>query len=111
MAAVAKERKTLVDKIGRKRARGLKYLLIALPFMIYVFAFSYVPLIGWVYSVFDYKIGQRFLDFGNMVFIGLDNFKKLYQERSEVLRVMRNTLVMSGLGLLATPVPDRKSVV
>ena len=83
MAAVAKERKTLVDKIGRKRARGLKYLLIAVPFMVYVFAFSYVPLIGWVYSVFDYKIGQRFLDFGNMVFIGLDNFKKLYQERSE----------------------------
>lgn len=61
MAAVAKERKTLVDKIGRKRARGLKYLLIAVPFMIYVFAFSYVPLIGWVYSIFDYKIGQRFL--------------------------------------------------
>lgn len=105
MAAVAKERKTLVDKIGRKRARGLKYLLIAVPFMIYVFAFSYVPLIGWVYSIFEYKIGQRFLDFGNMVFIGLDNFKKLYQERSEVLRVMRNTLVMSSLGLLATPVP------
>lgn len=93
------------EKFGRKKIRGFKYLLLAVPFLIYVFAFSYVPLVGWIYSVFDYKIGQRFLDFGSMVFIGFDNFRKLFTERSEVLRVMRNTLALSALGLLATPIP------
>lgn len=97
--------KTLAERLGRKKVRGIKYLLLAIPFLIYVFAFSYVPLIGWIYSVFDYRIGQKFLDFGNMVFIGFKNFQKLYTERSEVLRVLRNTLALSGLKLLATPIP------
>ena len=105
MTAVKKERTTLTEKLGARKVRGLKYLLIAVPFIIYVFSFSYVPLMGWIYSVFDYKMGQPFLDFNNMVFIGLDNFRKLYRERTEVLRVLRNTLVMSGLGLLGSPIP------
>lgn len=101
-----KERKhVLTERLGRKKVRGLKYLLLAVPFLVYVFAMSYVPLMGWIYSVFDYKLGQRFLDPGSMTFVGLENFRKLFYERSEVMRVMRNTLVMSGLGLLSTPVP------
>lgn len=103
------EREKVRNCIGRedwkKKLRGIKYLLLAVPFLIYVFAFSYVPLVGWIYSVFDYKIGQKFLDFGSMVFVGLGNFQKLFTERSEVLRVLRNTLALSALGLLATPVP------
>lgn len=103
--SVKKSETALAERIGRKKLRGIKYLLLAVPFLIYVFAFSYIPLVGWIYSVFDYKIGQKFLDFGSMVFVGLDNFQKLFTERSEVLRVLRNTLALSALGLLATPVP------
>ena len=103
--SVKKSETALAERIGRKKLRGIKYLLLAVPFLIYVFAFSYVPLVGWIYSVFDYKIGQKFLDFGSMVFVGLSNFQKLFTERSEVLRVLRNTLALSALGLLATPVP------
>ena len=103
--SVKKSETALASRIGRKKLRGIKYLLLAVPFLIYVFAFSYVPLVGWIYSVFDYKIGQKFLDFGSMVFVGLGNFQKLFTERSEVLRVLRNTLALSALGLLATPVP------
>ena len=103
--SVKKSETALAERIGRKKLRGIKYLLLAVPFLIYVFAFSYVPLVGWIYSVFDYKIGQKFLDFGSMVFVGLGNFQKLFTERSEVLRVLRNTLALSALGLLATPVP------
>lgn len=103
--SMKKSETALAERIGRKKLRGIKYLLLAVPFLIYVFAFSYVPLVGWIYSVFDYKIGQKFLDFGSMVFIGLGNFQKLFTERSEVLRVLRNTLALSALGLLATPVP------
>ena len=75
------EESLLVRRLGRRRVRGLKYTLLAVPFMVYIFAMNYVPLIGWLYSVFDYRLGQKFLDFGNMVFVGLDNFKKLYNER------------------------------
>ena len=103
--SVKKSETALAERIGRKKLRGIKYLLLAVAFLIYVFAFSYVPLVGWIYSVFDYKIGQKFLDFGSMVFVGLGNFQKLFTERSEVLRVLRNTLALSALGLLATPVP------
>ena len=103
--SVKKSETALAERIGRKKLRGINYLLLAVPFLIYVFAFSYVPLVGWIYSVFDYKIGQKFLDFGSMVFVGLGNFQKLFTERSEVLRVLRNTLALSALGLLATPVP------
>ena len=103
--SVKKSETALAERIGRKKLRGIKYLLLAVPFLIYVFAFSYVPLVGWIYSVFDYKIGQKFLDFGSMVFVGLGNFQKLFTERSEVLRVLRHTLALSALGLLATPVP------
>ena len=103
--SVKKSETALAERIGRKKLRGIKYLLLAVPFLIYVFAFSYVPLVGWIYSVFYYKIGQKFLDFGSMVFVGLGNFQKLFTERSEVLRVLRNTLALSALGLLATPVP------
>ena len=103
--SVKESETALAERIGRKKLRGIKYLLLAVPFLIYVFAFSYVPLVGWIYSVFDYKIGQKFLDFGSMVFVGLGNFQKLFTERSEVLRVLRNTLALSALGLLATPVP------
>ena len=103
--SVKKSETALAERIGRKKLRGIKYLLLAVPFLIYVFAYSYVPLVGWIYSVFDYKIGQKFLDFGSMVFVGLGNFQKLFTERSEVLRVLRNTLALSALGLLSTPVP------
>lgn len=103
--SVKKSETALAERIGRKKLRGIKYLLLAVPFLIYVFAFSYVPLVGWIYSVFDYKIGQKFLDFGSMFFVGLGNFQKLFTERSEVLRVLRNTLALSALGLLSTPVP------
>ena len=40
---VKTERKTLVERLGRKKVRGLKYLLIAVPFLLYVFAMNYVP--------------------------------------------------------------------
>lgn len=92
-------------QINQGQRLGLKYFLISVPFIIYVIAFNYVPLIGWIYSIFDYKMGQQFLDFKHLQFIGLDNFVKLFNQRDEVLRVLRNTMVMSILNLLASPIP------
>ena len=40
--SVKKSETALAERIGRKKLRGIKYLLLAVPFLIYVFAFSYV---------------------------------------------------------------------
>ncbi|MGN1141923.1 MAG: ABC transporter permease, partial [Oliverpabstia sp.] len=77
------------------------YLLMALPFLIFVFAFSYVPLFGWYYSFTDYKVGQLFT---SAEFVGLKHFNKLLHD-TDVIRVLRNTLVMSGLNILTSPLP------
>ncbi|MFD0712835.1 ABC transporter permease subunit [Paenibacillus sp. GCM10027626] len=87
-------------RVGKKRSFTL--FLAALPFVIFVLMFSYVPLFGWIYSFFNYKPALR-LD--QMNFVGFDNFAKLYSDRHTVLQVMKNTLAMSFLNLLTAPLP------
>lgn len=88
-------------KVGKIKAE-YRLFLMALPFIIFVFAFSYVPLFGWIYGLFDYKPG---LSLSEMNFVGLKNFAKIITDWRDLSRVLRNTLVMSGLGLLAAPIP------
>ena len=93
-------------KVGKFRAGKIKpkyrLFFMALPFIIFVFAFAYVPIFGWMYGFFDYKPGLALSD---MEFVGLKNFMKIFTDWRDLSRVLRNTLVMSGLGLLAAPIP------
>lgn len=73
-----------------------------MPFVLFVFAFYYVPLFGWIYAFFDYKIGRHLID---MQFVGLYNFEKLFDQYTEIARILRNTIVMSMLNILFTPLP------
>ncbi|WP_246188182.1 ABC transporter permease [Paenibacillus tengchongensis] len=74
-----------------------KYLyLMSLPFVIWVFIFSYLPLWGWTMAFQNYKPAKSF---GEQKWVGLDNFKELFQDERFYL-VLRNTLAMSGLGLV-----------
>jgi len=79
---------------------GMKYLLIALPFMIFTFMFSYVPLFGWLIAFTDYTIGTRITA---LQFTGFSAFTDILKQKNEVLRVTTNSLAMSGLGLLSSP--------
>lgn len=82
-----------------------KLFLIMLPFIALVLIFSYLPLYGWRYAFFDYTPGTV-LSKDN--FTGLKWFKYLFQDaqtRADVLNVMRNTLIMSGLGIATSWVP------
>jgi len=66
---------------------------------------AYLPLWGWRYAFFDYKAGGE-LTAEN--FVGLKWFTILFQNestRSDILRVLENTLAMSGLGILTSWVP------
>lgn len=82
-----------------------RLFLMFLPIVILAFLFSYLPLFGWRYAFFDYKAGEQ-LSFDN--YVGFKWFTQLFQNaatRSDVVRVLRNTLAMSGLGILTSWVP------
>lgn len=79
--------------------------LMLLPILFLSFLFAYLPLWGWRYAFFDYTAGGT-LSAEN--FVGLKWFTMLFQNevtRADFFRVLRNTLAMSGLGLLTTWVP------
>lgn len=45
-------RKTQREKglIGKRMPEGKKFFLVSIPFVIFVFAFAYIPLFGWAYA-------------------------------------------------------------
>lgn len=73
--------------------------LMAIPFIGLAILFGYLPLLGWRYAFFNYKAGDT-LSLKN--FAGTKWFTYLlqnYATRNDIIRVMKNTLGMSGLGL------------
>ncbi len=82
-----------------------KLFLMFLPIIAFVFVFSYLPLWGWRYAFFDYSAGQSLsMD----KFVGFKWFTYLFQNsatRGDILRVLKNTLIMSGLGIATSWVP------
>ena len=97
-------RKTQREKglIGKRMPEGKKFFLVSIPFVIFVFAFAYIPLFGWAYAFFDYRPGLSLLDCD---FVGFKIFAKILNNKNELIRVMRNTLAMSFIGLLGMPLP------
>lgn len=80
-------------------AQKFRLLLMILPFLILCIVFAYLPLYGWRYAFFDYKPGTA-LTADN--FSGLKWFRLLFGNpatRNDLIRVIRNTLVMSTLGI------------
>jgi len=82
--------------------RRLSLTLMALPFVAFVFMFSYVPLHGWIYSLYEYIPGIPL--FKNR-FVGLDNFAYILKDMNNIRRVLTNTLTFYGLGLLTSVIP------
>ena len=76
--------------------------LLFVPFLIYIIAFKYVPIAGWALSFVRYKPG---LQFWQCKFVGLENFTHIFAQGKTFLKVMKNTMVMSGLDLLFFPIP------
>lgn len=77
-------------------------LLLVLPFIALVFVFNYLPLFGWSYAFVDYAPGVPLLE---QDFVGLKYFKLILDGGNDFGIVMRNTLVMSFLSLLTSPLP------
>jgi len=82
-----------------------KLFLLLLPFIILIAVFAYLPLAGWRFAFFNYRAGipLKWSDFA-----GFSWFASIISSparRMEIVRVMRNTLAMSGLGILTSWLP------
>lgn len=71
-------------------------LLITVPFIFYLFLFSYLPIFGWIWSFFDFRPGIAItMD----DFVGFKHYKELFSDDTFWL-ALRNTLVLSALNLI-----------
>ena len=84
---------------------GMKLFLVALPFFVMYFLFSYLPVRGWIYSFYDYKPG---IALENTKFVGFENFVKMFVNpinRREFVQVMKNTLFFAIAGIATSFFP------
>ena len=92
---------TLLKKLYENQR--LRLFLLALPFVVFVFMFAYVPLAGWVTAFYHYRPG---IPLSRSEFVGWDNFRLITTfYRPQVVGVLRNTIVFAVLGLLSSPIP------
>lgn len=86
-------------QMSRKKKRALTEFLYILPFLILVALFSYFPIYGWIYAFHDYRPP---FPIGADTYVGFKWFATIINNPvrlSNVLRVLRNTFVMSGISL------------
>ncbi len=82
-----------------------RLFLMFMPVLFLTFLFAYLPIYGWRFAFFDYKVGDT-LSAEN--FVGFKWFAYLFENpatRMDLVRVLRNTLIMSGLGIATSWLP------
>ncbi len=96
----------LKKKVKKKVSRDGKIMFLCIvPFLILAFLFSYFPLHGWIYSLYDYKPA---LGLSGSEFVGLRWFKLLVSSKTQIdqiIQVMKNTFAMSFLGIATSILP------
>lgn len=98
---------TIPRNMEEKMEMEEKYrlFLMFLPVLVLTVIFCYLPLYGWRFAFFDYKVGDALTSEN---FVGFKWFSYLFTNeatRNDLLRVLRNTLVMSGLGIATSWLP------
>jgi putative aldouronate transport system permease protein len=82
-----------------------KLFIMFLPVLLLAFLFSYLPIYGWRYAFYDTKAGAELT---SDLFVGFRNFTTLIRDpgtRGKIRQVLRNTRVMSGLGISTSWLP------
>ena len=86
-------------------AEQYRLFIMFLPVLLLTFVFAYLPIYGWRYAFFNAKAGDELTP---KIFVGFKNFTDLVNNagiRMDILKVLRNTLVMSGLGIATSWLP------
>lgn len=86
---------------SRMKKRKWKLLLLALPLMVLVVLFHYVPLFGWFISFIEYKPGYKLLD---NAFVGFKYFRMILTNR-DIFNALTNTLILSSISFCLLPLP------
>lgn len=92
--AVSNKSKTITWK---KIVKQKELVLLTIPFIIFTLIFNYIPLFGWIMAFQNYKPALGVL---GSKFVGLENFKFLFVNNADFLRVIRNTLAMGVINLV-----------
>lgn len=83
-----------------------RLFIMFLPVLLLSFVFAYLPIYGWRYAFYDARAGQ---ELGvDAAFVGWQNFSNLINDpgtSQQILQVLRNTLIMSGLGIATSWLP------
>ncbi|GAA4488198.1 ABC transporter permease [Microbacterium panaciterrae] len=98
-----KKRRATRTREGGKRSFTM--FLCIVPFLVLVFLFSYFPLYGWIYSLFDYRPA---LGLQGSEFVGLQWFQLLVSsptQMQQIGQVLLNTLAISFLGIATSVLP------
>jgi putative aldouronate transport system permease protein len=106
--------RNLEKNSGKRRGRRLRpagsrtsfrLFLCILPLLVLAFLFSYLPLYGWVYALYDYKPA---LGIEGSEFVGLQWFEMLVSsptQMAQIGQVLLNTLAISFLGIATSILP------
>ena len=82
-----------------------RLFIMFVPVLLLSFVFAYLPIYGWRYAFYNAKAGDELT---RNLFVGFDNFKTLINDpgtSANILSVLRNTLIMSGLGIATSWLP------
>ncbi len=82
-----------------------RLFLMMLPVILLAFVFCYLPIWGWRFAFFDYTPGGSV---GPENYVGFKWFSFLFSDPAnakDLVRVLRNTLIMSGLGIATSWLP------
>ncbi|MBN2626945.1 MAG: sugar ABC transporter permease [Spirochaetales bacterium] len=82
----------LLKKITRQRV----LLFMALPFVIHLIIFRYIPIVGWVMAFQDYKPARGLFA---QKWVGFEQFRILFSDLA-FYRILRNTLAMAAIKLV-----------
>ena len=92
------------NKMNNKRKERKRYslLFMAIPLMMLVFLFNYVPLLGWGLAFFDYRPG---IPLFQNPFVGLRFFRMFLTDTIDTMRVLQNTLIFGTINIVLSPMP------
>ena len=82
-----------------------RLFIMFLPVLLLSFIFAYLPIYGWRYAFYNAKAGDELTQ---ELFVGWTNFSNLINDpgtSAKILQVLRNTLIMSGLGIATSWLP------
>ena len=87
-----KPQKSLWDRVMRYKI----LLMMAIPCMIWLFIFAYLPVWGWIMAFQDYNPGLGIL---KSPFAGLKHFRRFFRDPN-FIQILRNTMAISSLNII-----------